>query len=104
MATHARRPSTARRLIATPRAMSQRNPVPTGAPPSAGDRVPFLQKLAIGMGEMASVGRQSIDQLALPVYNIMLGVNPLLVTMVASIVRFLDALSDPLAGSLSDNS
>ena len=73
-------------------------------PPSHGDRVPFAQKLAIGMGEMASVGRQSIDQLALPVYNIMLGVNPLLVTMVMSLVRFLDALSDPLAGSLSDNS
>jgi glycoside/pentoside/hexuronide:cation symporter, GPH family len=76
----------------------------TAAPTTTGDRVPFVQKLAIGMGEMASVGRQSIDQLALPVYNIMLGVNPLLVTMVASLVRFLDALSDPLAGSLSDNS
>src|SRR5205085_10626214 len=73
------------------------------ASPNSGDRVPFAQKLAIGMGEMASIGRQSIDQLALPVYNIMLGVNPLLVTIVMSLVRFLDALTDPLAGSLSDN-
>ena len=73
-------------------------------PTNAGDRVPFLQKVAIGVGEMASIGRQSTDQLALPVYNIMLGVNPLLVTMVASGVRFLDAVTDPLAGSLSDNS
>lgn len=69
-----------------------------------GDRVPFAQKLAIGMGEMASVGRQSIDHLALPVYNIMLGVNPLLVTIVMSLVRLLDAFTDPFAGSLSDNS
>ena len=94
--------------------MSTPHPNPTtsaAAPPasattpavSASDRVPFTQKLAIGMGEMASVGRQSIDQLALPVYNIMLGVNPLLVTAVASGVRFVDALTDPLAGSLSDN-
>jgi GPH family glycoside/pentoside/hexuronide:cation symporter len=66
--------------------------------------VPFVQKLAIGIGELAGAGRQSIDQLALPVYNIMLGVSPLLVTMVMSIVRLLDAITDPLAGSLSDNS
>jgi GPH family glycoside/pentoside/hexuronide:cation symporter len=66
--------------------------------------VPFLQKLAIGAGEMASIGRQSIDLLALPVYNIMLGVSPLLVTIVVSVMRFIDALTDPLAGSLSDNS
>jgi GPH family glycoside/pentoside/hexuronide:cation symporter len=66
--------------------------------------VPFFQKLAIGTGEMASIGRQSIDHLALPVYNIMLGVSPLLVTMVVSLMRFIDALTDPLAGSLSDNS
>src|SRR5437762_7902636 len=76
----------------------------SGARASPEGRVPFVQKLAIGMGEMASIGRQSIDQLALPVYNIMLGVNPLLVTMAVSLVRFLDALTDPLAGSLSDNS
>ena len=85
--------------------MSSQIPTPPNtAPSSAGDRVPFAQKLAIGMGEMASIGRQSIDQLALPVYHIMLGVSPLLVTMVMSGVRFLDALTDPLAGSLSDNS
>jgi GPH family glycoside/pentoside/hexuronide:cation symporter len=53
---------------------------------------------------MASIGRQSIDLLALPVYNIMLGVSPLLVTMVVSLMRFIDAMTDPLAGSLSDNS
>ncbi len=78
------------------------HPAPS-APAGAGDRVPFVQKLAIGMGEIAGAGRQSIDHLALPVYNIMLGVSPLLVTIVMSMVRFLDAITDPLAGSLSDN-
>src|SRR3954451_14203150 len=85
------------------------SPKPTPAPSvtaatTAGDRVPFVQKLAIGMGEIAGMGRQSIDHLALPVYNIMLGVSPLLVTIVMSMVRFLDAITDPLAGSLSDYS
>jgi len=86
--------------------MSRPSPAPGGppAPLSAGDRVPFFQKVAIGVGEAASIGRQSIDLLALPVYNIMLGVSPLLVTMAVSVMRFLDALTDPLAGSLSDNS
>src|SRR5690242_17284199 len=85
--------------------MASPQPVPAAAAPSGEeDRVPFLQKLAIGFGETASIGRQSIDQLALPVYNIMLGVSPLLVTMVVSAMRFIDALTDPLAGSLSDNS
>jgi glycoside/pentoside/hexuronide:cation symporter, GPH family len=85
--------------------MPSPNPTPVPrAPTRPGDRVSFLQKVAIGMGEIAGAGRQSIDHLALPVYNIMLGVNPLLVTVVMSMVRFLDAITDPLAGSLSDNS
>lgn len=83
--------------------MSDSNPAPSAPPTAPGDRVPFVQKLAIGMGEIAGAGRQSIDHLALPVYNIMLGVSPLLVTMVMSMVRLLDAITDPLAGSLSDN-
>lgn len=79
------------------------NPPPAARPANEGDRVPVVQKIAIGMGEMAGIGRQSIDQLALPVYNLMLGVSPLLVTMVVSLMRFLDAITDPLAGSVSDN-
>jgi glycoside/pentoside/hexuronide:cation symporter, GPH family len=84
--------------------MSARPSLSAPALPGDGSRVPFAQKVAIGMGEMASIGRQSIDLLALPVYSIVLGVSPLLVTMVVSLMRFLDALTDPLAGSLSDNS
>ncbi|MEX0331020.1 MAG: MFS transporter [Puniceicoccaceae bacterium] len=67
------------------------------------DRVPFIQKLSIGIGEMPSFGRQGIENLALPIYNIVLGVNPLLVTIVMSLTRLLDAITDPIAGSISDN-
>ena len=82
---------------------------PTDKPPPAPhrtaeqDRVPFWQKVAIGMGEISSIGRQSVEQLALPIYNITLGVSPVLVTTVLSLARFLDAFTDPLAGSISDN-
>jgi len=68
------------------------------------DKVPFWQKLAIGFGEAASIGRQGIDHLAMPIYNITLGVSPALVGSVLGLVRFVDAISDPLAGWLSDNS
>jgi GPH family glycoside/pentoside/hexuronide:cation symporter len=67
------------------------------------DRVPFWQKVAIGTGEVPTLGRHSIEQLALPIYNITLGVSPLLVTTALSLSRLLDAFTDPLAGSLSDN-
>jgi len=80
------------------------NPEPQRAPQTAdADRVPMLQKLAIGVGEIPTIGRQSIDQLALPIYNITLGVSPVLVTVALSLTRLLDAFTDPLAGSLSDN-
>jgi len=62
-----------------------------------------LQKLAIGAGEIPSIGRQSIEQLSLPIYNMVLGVNPLLITFALSFVRFWDAIVNPIAGSLSDN-
>jgi GPH family glycoside/pentoside/hexuronide:cation symporter len=67
------------------------------------DRVPVAQKLAIAAGEISSIGRQSVDNLALPFYNVCLGVSPVLVTAVLSIARLLDAFTDPLAGSISDN-
>ena len=67
------------------------------------DRVPFLQKIAIGAGEMSSVGRQGLEHLALPIFNIVLLVNPVLVTSVLAFARLWDAITDPLAGFISDN-
>lgn len=76
---------------------------PRESRPQAGDRVPFLQKIAIGLGEVPTLGRQSIEQLALPIYHLTLGVSPVLVTAALALARFLDAFTDPLAGSISDN-
>ena len=70
---------------------------------AARDRVPLLQKIAIGLGEVPSIGRQSIEQLALPIYNITLGVSPLLITVALSLGRFFDAIMHAVAGSVSDN-
>ena len=92
--------------------MSEQVPPPPANPPptrtlltetTAEDRVPVPQKLAIAAGEISSIGRQSVDHLALPFYNVALGVSPVLVTAVLSIARLLDAFTDPLAGSISDN-
>jgi GPH family glycoside/pentoside/hexuronide:cation symporter len=68
------------------------------------DKVPFLQKLAIGFGEAASIGRQGIEHLTMPIYNVTLGVSPALIGSVLGLVRFVDAITDPLAGWISDNS
>ena len=67
------------------------------------DKVPFWQKIAIGAGEMSSVGRQGLEHLALPIFNIVLLVNPVLVTSVLAFARLWDAITDPLAGFISDN-
>ncbi|MBL9214495.1 MAG: MFS transporter [Opitutaceae bacterium] len=84
--------------------MQKPDPAPPAGPvTSARDRVPFLQKVAIGLGEIPSIGRQGIEQLALPIYNITLGVNPMLITLVLSLARFWDAIMHAVAGTVSDN-
>ena len=60
--------------------------------------------MAIGFGEASSIGRQGIEHLAMPIYNITLGVSPVLVGSVLGLVRFVDAITDPLAGWISDSS
>ncbi len=67
------------------------------------DKVPLVQKLAIGLGEIPGIGHKSIEKLAFPVFNLALGVNPVLIAVVLGLTRFWDAFTDPLAGSLSDN-
>jgi GPH family glycoside/pentoside/hexuronide:cation symporter len=45
----------------------------------------------------------SVPILALPIYNMILGVNPILVGYVLSATRLLDAFFDPIMGSITDN-
>ena len=61
-------------------------------------------KLAFGTGSMVdNLTGNSIHQLANPVYNIGLGVNPAVIGAVLAVGRLLDAVTDPIIGGYSDN-
>ncbi|MGH7996617.1 MAG: MFS transporter [Opitutaceae bacterium] len=71
---------------------------------SAEDRVPVKQKIGYGVGIWIDQwGHWHYPNLAALVYNIFLGVNPVLVGMAVVLNRLFDAVSDPLFGWLSDN-
>ncbi len=68
------------------------------------DRVPFWEKLSLGTGALASFfGFGAIGIMALPVYNILLGVDAKLVGIALMLPRIWDAVTDPLMGRISDN-
>lgn len=68
------------------------------------DKVPFIEKSAWAAGGASdAIMTTSIGQYALAIYNIGLGLNPLMVTLALSIPRLFDAFLDPLMGNLSDN-
>ncbi|MHB9037813.1 MAG: MFS transporter [Armatimonadota bacterium] len=71
---------------------------------SSKDKLSFGQKTAYGMGAVAHnfIGN-GIGALALPIYNIGLGVNAGLISLALGVPRVLDAMLDPLMGHLSDN-
>jgi glycoside/pentoside/hexuronide:cation symporter, GPH family len=68
------------------------------------DKLSFGQKIAYGMGAVAHnfIGN-GIGALALPIYNIGLGVNAGLIGLALGIPRVLDAMLDPVMGHVSDN-
>ncbi|HRX86264.1 MAG TPA: MFS transporter [Phycisphaerae bacterium] len=68
------------------------------------DRIPVAQKLAFGFGMATPVAFvNSVAQLTNLIYNIGLGVSPILLGFAQMIPRLWDAVSDPLAGYISDN-
>jgi len=86
---------------------------PAGAavPPESGtretrpaDKIQFSEKAALGSGYLAIFyGNSGVKSLAIPVYQMVLGVNPALLGLVLAIPRFWDALTDPVVGIISDN-
>src|SRR4051812_21644155 len=67
-------------------------------------RVSLREKTGIGIGSLVdNLGGTAIHQLANPVYNILLGVNPAVIGMVLAIGRLVDAVLDPAIGTFSDN-
>lgn len=68
------------------------------------DKVSFAEKTALGAGFLAIFyGDNGVKSLAVPVYQMVLGVNPQLLGLILAIPRFWDALTDPLVGIISDN-
>lgn len=68
------------------------------------DHVPLRQKFAYSSGLIADHYAQfGVAWLALPVYNILLGISPQLVTTALALARLWDAITDPVVGSISDN-
>ncbi len=67
------------------------------------DRIPFHQKLIYGLGAFvnntlaAAVGGMVI------ILNLGLGMNPALVGLLGALPRFMDAITDPVMGYVSDN-
>lgn len=71
---------------------------------SAKDIIPFKQKVLYGSGAFADMTFQyAIFILAMPIFNLELGVNPMYIGMVIAFTRIWDAFTDPMVGSLSDN-
>ncbi|MGA2071422.1 MAG: MFS transporter [Sedimentisphaerales bacterium] len=68
------------------------------------DRVPVLTKMAYGLGTALDMwGLWLYPSVAFAVFNIYLGVNPWLVGLALTLIRFYDAFSDPFVGWISDN-
>jgi GPH family glycoside/pentoside/hexuronide:cation symporter len=84
--------------------------LPLAAPPAVNratlpeDVVPFKSKIAFGLSEVTQqLVQQSFYQLIYPIYNIGLGVSPAFIGGVLATTRLLDAFTDPLVASFSDN-
>lgn len=77
----------------------------TPAPPSAPNRQLTVRDKVLfstggGLQQFANTAPQ---YLANPIFNLALGLNPVLIGTVLAIARLWDALSDPLVGNISDN-
>ncbi|MBN1516464.1 MFS transporter [Candidatus Sumerlaeota bacterium] len=73
-------------------------------PTAPRDRVPFWEKLALGVGALSAFfGYAGVSTLAYPVYNMLLKVNAGWVGTALMIPRIWDAFSDPIMGYISDN-
>lgn len=64
----------------------------------------FSTKLAYGLGNIAvMIAKQAPKHLSFPIYNIALGVNSAWIGTLFFLLRFWDAVTDPLIGYMSDN-
>ncbi len=67
------------------------------------DRIPFLQKVAYGLGAFVNNTLAAAIGGMLIILNLGFGVNPALVGLASALPRVTDALTDPIMGFISDN-
>lgn len=68
------------------------------------DRLSYRELLGFGVGGVSyNLGVDAIKNLANPVYNLLLGLNPMWIGVVMMTARIWDAVTDPIMGSVSDN-
>jgi glycoside/pentoside/hexuronide:cation symporter, GPH family len=66
--------------------------------------IPPPSKVALGAGSLTSfIGYTGIASLAIPVYQMTLGVDPLMLGIALALPRIWEAFLDPLVGNISDN-
>ncbi len=68
------------------------------------NHVPLSTRIGWGAGGLAdNFITSSLIVLAMPIYNITFGMDPVKVGIAMSIPRFFDAITDPIMGNISDN-
>lgn len=68
------------------------------------DKIPVLEKVMYGAGSGSfQMANDGVNSLANPIFNITLGLSPALIGLVKMIARISDAFTDPIMGSISDN-
>ena len=66
--------------------------------------LPFKEKVAFGAGEFTNrYGENGVNDIATPVYNMILGLSPAVIGTVLMLMRLWDAITDPIMGYVSDN-
>jgi GPH family glycoside/pentoside/hexuronide:cation symporter len=69
-----------------------------------GPQVPVGEKMSWAAGSVADqFMTNGLNNLALPIYNISLGLSPVLIGWALFIPRIFDAVTDPVMGNISDN-
>jgi glycoside/pentoside/hexuronide:cation symporter, GPH family len=92
------------KLAAVPFTLERPRMTQSNGMPPARERVPLGQKASWAAGSIADqVMTNGINNLALPIYNISLGVSPVLIGYALALPRIFDAVTDPIMGNISDN-
>lgn len=87
------------------------NESPAGQPPRASspqpeakDRISLRDRLAFTSGFItASQSVDTFNRMLVPIYQITLGVNPVIIGAIQTLMRLWDAVTDPLVAGWSDN-